>query len=167
MTEYIIFGCGAVGREALGRIGANQVLCFVSNHNHENGRVCGKSVISFPKMVERYRENRSVVIVIASGNYHKELEAQTRRAGISRYFVYQHGEWPGYSLHRAWKSPSCSEIIKNFHLTQYRRIGIYGDANVCLPWADAIQQLNRTAEIFMISAAACRKSLPRGRLFHI
>lgn len=149
---YIIFGCGAVGREALGRIGANQVLCFASNYDYENRRVCGKSVISFTKMVEKYHEDRSVVIVIASGNYHKELEAQTCEAGVSRYFVYQRDAWPGYLLHRAWKSPSCSEIVKNFHLNQYRRIGVYGGANVCLPWADAIQRLNRTAEIFVISA---------------
>ena len=99
--EYIIFGCGDIGRTALECLGADNVSCFADNY-HSGETVCGKRVVSFPEMVEICGAGEGTAVAVASDNYWEEMTAQVREAGIARYAVFRVDSCPCYRKER-WR----------------------------------------------------------------
>lgn len=159
----IIFGCGITGQEALQRIGEHNVQSFASNHPHKEP-VCGKRVLSFSEMAEAYAQDPKLTVVIASEYYWRELEAQVREANIQRYFVYQSYLGPSYQRNREVVFPLCSQILADYHISEYTKIAIYGQG-ISLPLlVSEIRWSSPAAEIFLLrpdyAAAQAGLSLP-------
>lgn len=140
--RYIIFGCGDIGKKALRCIGPEKVLCFIDNRRGGE-TVCGKRVLFFPEAARLCTKEHDAQIVIASNNYGEEMEAQVREEGISRCSVFSESEWPFYMRNRERIYQSLQELIENFGLAAYRRIGIYGDTFFADCLAEELRQ--RTA----------------------
>lgn len=149
--NYIIFGCGDIGKQVLERVGESNVLYFADNY-HNGETVCGKRVLSFPEAERICREREDVLLLIASNLYWREMEAQVRAAGLRKYLVF-HDLWPGYMVNRVWKTLSYEQAVKNFSLSSYRRVGIYFlDISDAFLLALELQKHNPEAEITMIPA---------------
>ena len=71
--KYVIFGAGSYGELALDFLGYLRVLCFADNYAYGK-ELRGKKIISFGELKELSLEE--LIIVVASGNYSKEMEAQ-------------------------------------------------------------------------------------------
>lgn len=85
LTEgfYVIFGCGADGREALHRIGVEKVRGFVDSAP-ERGKetICGKQVHYFGDYLEEMRRG---TVIVASRNYYLQMQEQLLAHGIFRF----------------------------------------------------------------------------------
>ena len=83
--KYVIFGAAVLGELALNFLGYLRVRCFVDNYACGK-ELCGKKIISFEELKELNLEN--IIVVVASGNYSREIEGQLLASGITRYFVF-------------------------------------------------------------------------------
>jgi len=138
--EYIIFGCGDIGRTALECLGADNVSCFADNY-HSGETVCGKRVVSFTEMVEICGAGEDTAVVVASDIYWEEMTAQAREAGIARYAVFREYTWPSYRKDRRRFCVSAGALAEKFGLPGCSRIGIYGETLLTARLAEEIRRV--------------------------
>lgn len=164
--EYIIFGCGDIGRTALECLGADNVSCFADNY-HSGETVCGKRVVSFPEMVEICGTGEGTAVAVASDNYWEEMTAQVREAGIARYAVFREYTWPSYRKDRRRVCVSAGALAEKFGLPGCSRIGIYGETLLTARLAEEIRRRAPGTELFLISQdppASASISIPLPRM---
>lgn len=135
--NYIIFGAGQTGRNALHFLGYYRVAFFAANI--PSGSVEGKNVISYERMME-YEKTDKYIIVVASAKYNAEMVAQLKADGVKRYFVFHDGAvgeifdfYPGYSIYRQYVYESYSKALSILQISKYKKIAIYG-GNFFLPY---------------------------------
>ena len=87
--QFVLFGAGRKGEEALGYLGTKHITYFCDNQfagDTEELRY-GIPIISFPKLVELQKE--CVVIVSVGNNYISEICEQLEAVDIQDYFIYE------------------------------------------------------------------------------
>ncbi len=91
MTEenkVILFGSGEIGYEALTFLGSEHIWCFCDNDPNKRGaEKCGKKIISFSELKQKYRD--AVVLVSASQSNADKMVQQCEENGIRDYLVYE------------------------------------------------------------------------------
>lgn len=154
--KYIIFGAGGSGEQAFRYFGRNRVLCFADN-GKAGMNLFNKDIISFKDMIEICRNDKKIIIVIASENYGDEMEQQVKAENISRYFVYKNAApylmnkfLPCYYLYKRQVHESYTQVLANYDLLSYQRIAIYG-VNRYLPYLiTEVMDRNPNADIRII-----------------
>lgn len=137
MQDYIIFGAGVTGKNALYFLGYNRVLCFVDN-------ICNKKVYENKKVISFNEllliDKSEYILVIASEKYNKEMEKQAVSVGIDRYFVFRGSDiykineyLPFYFINRKTESITYTNILSKYPVRKYKNIVIYG-FNPFLPY---------------------------------
>lgn len=88
MTKIIIFGASKLGKIALSYYSDELVECFVDNDKKkENTFFCGKLVISFDELKQKYINDNRYRIVIAS-SYQSEIVQQLTLNGFRNVFAF-------------------------------------------------------------------------------
>lgn len=136
--EYIIFGAGDDGKDALSCLG-ERAGCFCDNHL-AGREINGKIVLSFDDMLTRYHLGKSI-IVIASSKYQMEMEWQLKVFSVERYFVfnrlaweaYKCNYWPKYMLYCHQETMSYAEVLMRNEVEKYKHIAI-SNMNIALPY---------------------------------
>lgn len=135
--NYIIFGAGQTGINAMHFFDYFRVECFAANNECEP--IEGKEVVSYSEMLSMVR-NGDFIIVVASARYNAEMVAQLDADGIKKYFIFHDaapGEinqaYPGYRLHRQTVKVPYVKALSMMRIDKYKRIAIYG-ANFWLPY---------------------------------
>ncbi|MGN0429846.1 MAG: 6-hydroxymethylpterin diphosphokinase MptE-like protein [Acetatifactor sp.] len=137
--RIIIYGAGESARKAFSFLGFGRISKFASCDGKER-EIYGKEVISYAEMINEYRNNNEIIIVIASEKYYAVMEGNLINDEIKRYFVFHESDqWqindvlPVIDLYgkRIWKT--YNEILSKHDLRGCRNIGIYGD-NKFLPY---------------------------------
>lgn len=89
--EYILFGCGKIGQEAVDYFGKNNVAYFVDNNAAMVGRnVYGKKVISFAEMKEIYQDYK--LVITTNAVFAKEIKKQLAEEKIQDYWWFEEYE---------------------------------------------------------------------------
>lgn len=137
--KFIIFGAGGTGGWAFKYFGRNRVHCFADTHPVSEWRY-NKRIISYEEMLDEYKADESIVIIIASEKYWEEMEAQIRQDHIERYFVFRETDLchmdaflPWYYLYQRPVYFSYKQVLANYELEKYNKIVIYG-VNEFLPY---------------------------------
>ncbi len=154
--KYIIFGCGEIGKKALDFLGQLRVVCYTDN-NHAGTFVSEKKVIPFQDMKDICVKDRSIILVIASEKYWKEMEVQVKEAGIKRYFVFHdrsknflYDVCPYYCLFQKRINLSYTQILSHYKVFQYKKFLIYG-VNHFIPYLIAeLMEQSPNADITII-----------------
>ena len=136
--EYIIFGAGDDGRDALACLG-ERVGCFCDNHMAGKD-INGKKVLSFIDMLARYNFGKSI-IVIASSKYQTEMEWQLKEYNVERFFVFNHHAWenhkwvywPKYLLYCHQETMSYAELLMRNRVELFEHIAV-SNVNSALPY---------------------------------
>lgn len=82
MTKYVIFGAGIYGRQALEKLGQENVLYFIDNDKSKQGtEFCGKRIIAVDELAKS-AEKYHVVIASVYGN---SMEKQLNEIGYHNY----------------------------------------------------------------------------------
>lgn len=86
--KVILFGSGVWGREALSYFGEENVFCFCDNSVTEGDEksICGKTVISFQKLLEIHE--KYVVVISTGSDFIDAISRQMDEAGIEDYLIY-------------------------------------------------------------------------------
>lgn len=119
--KYIIFGCGVIGKEAIGYFGEKNVACFADNNMDMVGKkVCGKTVISFTKMKEIYSDY--MLVIATKARFAKEIMRQFDKQGIYDYLWLK--EYEKRNLGFCWESgyqvldrSQIDEMMNDLHLS--------------------------------------------------
>ena len=135
--QYIIFGAGMTGRNAMAFLDYWRVACFAANSPGEP--IDNKEVVSYASMLEMVA-NGDYIIVVASARYNAEMVAQLEADGVKRYFVYHESApneirqiYPSYRLYRQTITVPYVKVLSMLGISKYKRIAIYGD-NFFLPY---------------------------------
>ena len=89
--NYILFGCGKIGQEAVDYFGKDHVAYFVDNNAAMVGRnVYGKRVISFAEMKEIYRDY--TLVITTKAEFAKEIMEQLTEEEIQDYWWFEEYE---------------------------------------------------------------------------
>ncbi|MBR3624629.1 MAG: hypothetical protein IKN43_14920 [Selenomonadaceae bacterium] len=135
--QYIIFGAGQTGTNAMRFLGYWRVACFADNAPHEP--IDDKEVVAYDNMLQMINDG-DYIVVVASARYNAEMVAQLKADGVVRYFVFHDAApvemfqvYPGYSLHRQYIFIPFVKAISLLEISKYKKIGIYGD-NFFLPY---------------------------------
>lgn len=128
--KYVIFGAGSFGELALNFLGYLRVLCFVDNYACGK-ELCGKKIISFEELKELNPEN--IIVVVASGNYSRQIEEQLLTGGITKYFMFHDYDiridietFPVYALNKQVERVSYNRILSCSNVSKYNRIAVLG-----------------------------------------
>ena len=135
--NYIIFGAGQTGINAMRFLDYWRVACFADNFPHEP--IENKKVVSYETMLDMVN-NGDYIIVVASARYNADMVAQLKADGVTKYFVYHDaapGEiipfYPSYRLHRQTMIVPYVKVLTMMGIEKYKKIAIYGD-NFFLPY---------------------------------
>ncbi len=127
--EFILFGAGDIGIRAYKVLGKNHVSYFADNKKYGT-EIYGKKVLSFEEMVQRAEKYQ---ILITSDKYVDVLEEQLQNAGVNNYLIFNrryNNEMkkvlPQYNYLYNTKYMDYTDILLNYKIHKYRRIGIYG-----------------------------------------
>ena len=128
--KYVIFGAGSLGEQALNFLGYLRVFCFVDNYVYGK-ELSGKRIICFEELKEMNLED--VIVVVASGNYSKEIEEQLLANRIIKYFVFHDYDvridievLPIYALNKRIERVSYNRILSCNNIAKYNRIAVLG-----------------------------------------
>lgn len=128
--KYVIFGAGSYGELALDFLGYLRVLCFVDNYAYGK-ELRGKKIISFGELKELSLEE--LIVVVASGNYSKEMEAQLIANHMTKYFIFQDYDLridievlPIYALNKRIERVSYNRILSCGNVSKYHKIAVLG-----------------------------------------
>lgn len=137
MQDYIIFGAGETGKNALYVLGINRVSFFVDNHPIEN-EVGGKPVHNVDILSNI--ELDDYIVVIASEKYYLEMKTQVEQMHIERYFIFRNADgWkineylPLYWINRKPEPLSYSFVLNQYSIREKKEILIVG-VNPFLPY---------------------------------
>lgn len=135
--KYVIYGAKKWGAIALNFLGCNRVECFIDDYTDEQS-VYEKKVFGFEILEQMNLDN--IIIVIASGNYYKEMERRLLDNGIEKYFIfYESDQWirkeilPKYLLNKYDEIVSYNRILCYKKIAKYKKIAILG-SNHFLPY---------------------------------
>lgn len=133
----MIFGAGRFGELALDFLGDIRVLCFADNYAYGK-ELRGKKIISFEELTELNLED--IIVVVASGNYSQEMEAQLIANHITKYFIFHDYDLridievlPVYALNKRVERVSYNRILSCSNVSKYHRIAVLG-INHYLPY---------------------------------
>lgn len=86
MEKAIIWGCGNIGKDLLGRIDPGELLCFCDSSEDKCTKIInGISVISSSELLERYRDN--LIVIAMSEVYTDEVISVLKKADINTYIL--------------------------------------------------------------------------------
>ena len=86
MKDYVIFGAGMFGQNALNEYGADNVLCFADNNEKKQGSlIFGKEVLSLSDAWKRYPE----ACFLLASQYIESMERDVKELGIIDYIIYR------------------------------------------------------------------------------
>lgn len=135
--QYIIFGAGQTGKNAMAFLDYWRVACFAANSPCEP--IDNKKVVSYSEMLDMV-EHGDYVIVVASARYNAEMVAQLKSDGVKKFFVFHDAApseiwtvYPAYRLHRQTVFVPYVKAVSMLGIEKYKRIAIYGD-NFFLPY---------------------------------
>lgn len=154
--KFIIFGAGGTGGWAFKYFGRNRIHCFADNHPASEWKY-DRKIISYEEMLDEYKVDESIVIIIASETYWEEMEAQVRKDHIERYFVFRENDLchmnavlPWYYLYQRPIYFSYKQALANYELESYKKIAVYG-VNEFLPYLlIELRERNHGADIKVI-----------------
>lgn len=154
--KFIIFGAGVSGRWAFKCFGRNRVHCFADN-NIVDEWLYDRKIISYDEMLDEYRADESIIIVIASEKYCKEMETQIKKDNVERYFIFHETDLchmktvlPWYYLYQRPVYFSYEQALGNYGIENYNKIAVYG-INRYLPYLlIEIMERNPSADIKVI-----------------
>ena len=112
MKEYIIFGCGKIGRAIYKQLGQKAVFCFCDNWLSKRGETYdNKAIISFDEL-ETIASDYIILCMLNEINL-KEVEQQLYRAQIYHYLTYEEFQYakeqfPDSTKLRAYLSESVN-----------------------------------------------------------
>lgn len=112
MKEYIIFGCGKIGRAIYKQLGQKAVFCFCDNWLSKRGETYdNKAIISFDEL-EAIASDYIILCMLNEINL-KEVEQQLYRAQIYHYLTYEEFQYakeqfPDSTKLRAYLSESVN-----------------------------------------------------------
>lgn len=88
--KAILFGAGGVGLMALDYFGIEAVECFVDNNEKKAGTMlCGKEIISFASLLEKYANVDGYRIYITTDTFFNQLAEQLNANGVENYSFYK------------------------------------------------------------------------------
>lgn len=162
--KFIIFGAGSSGGWAYKYFERNRVYCFADN-NTAGEWYNRRKVLSYDEMLNEYKADDSIVIVIASEKYFMEMEAQLKNDNIERYFVFHETDMchmslsiPSYYLYHRPVFFSYRQILANYRLDHYSKIAVYG-INRFLPYLlIEIAERNPDADIKIMRQKNCNSA---------
>ena len=135
--NYIIFGAGQTGINAMHFFDYFRVECFAANSEH--APIEGKEVVSYSKMLNMVKTG-DFIIVVASARYNAEMVAQLEADGVKKYFIFHDAApaeisqvYPSYRLCRQNIIVPYVKVLSMMGISKYQRIVIYGD-NYWLPY---------------------------------
>ena len=144
--NFIILGAGETGIKAWHFLQNDRVKCFADNYKfgQKLNTIMGKEkvekdIVSFSNMMKLCREGQHI-IVVASGNYSKELVNQVKKEEYERYFVFRESDawkiWadlPFYRLYRRFENVTYTRRLMDHKISTYKKIAILG-CNEFLPY---------------------------------
>ncbi len=86
--KIILFGCGAIGYEALEFIGSENIECFCDNNTQlVNTEKYGKSIISFNTVLQKYRD--ALIVISANHQNAYAIARQCEENEVLDYLLYE------------------------------------------------------------------------------
>ena len=82
--NYIIFGAGQIGLEAIELIGKEKISYFIDNDVHKiNSEISNKMIYSFKEGIEK--RNKEIIVIAVSATYEEQIEDQLKNNDIKDY----------------------------------------------------------------------------------
>lgn len=86
--KIILFGCGAIGYEALEFIGSENIECFCDNNTQlVNTEKYGKTIISFNTVLQKYRD--ALIVISANHQNAYAIARQCEENEVLDYLLYE------------------------------------------------------------------------------
>lgn len=154
--KFIIFGAGVTGGWAFKYFGRNRIHCFADNNIADEWKY-DRKIISYKEMLDEYKADESIIIIIASEKYWEEMEEQIKTDKVERYFIFRETDLchmnsvlPWYYLYQRPVFFSYKQALANYRLEDYAKIAVYG-INRYLPYLlIEIMEKNPGADIKVI-----------------
>lgn len=82
--NYIIFGAGQIGLEAIELIGKEKISYFIDNDVHKiNSEISNKMIYSFKEGIEK--RTKEIIVIAVSAAYEEQIEDQLKNNNIKDY----------------------------------------------------------------------------------
>lgn len=82
--NYIIFGAGQIGLEAIELIGKEKISYFIDNDVHKiNSEISNKMIYSFKEGIEK--RSKEIIVIAVSATYEEQIEDQLKNNDIKDY----------------------------------------------------------------------------------
>jgi len=134
--NYVLFGAGKIGKEALLYFGADNILCFADNDNNKIGsEYCEKPVISVDEL-RKLKDSGAIIIT----NYMNKIEIamQLKDSGLTNYTF--------FDVHKT------NDRLRNYKLGAkgIKSIALYGSNELSMHFVDSILQSEISKKIKFI-----------------
>ena len=124
--NFVLFGAGKIGKEALQYFSSENILCFADNDvNKIGGEYCGKAVIS----VDELKKRKDIVKIIITNYMNKfDIAMQLNENGFTNYTF--------FDVFRINERLSCYGLDED----EINSIALYSTKELSLRFLDAILQ---------------------------
>lgn len=136
--EYIIYGAGKCGYNAIVFLGPSRVKCFCDNYKTGES-FFHKDIINFEKMISIAKNSEDIIVVVALGDeeVRQKFDNQLIEAGITRFFNFVEAEvfsgfesvLPSAATYRKLEAFSYQTLMRMHGIERFHHVAICGCNN--------------------------------------